>query len=195
MIKKRDVNEMKTNISMLIKLFTIFFRIGLFTVGGGYAMLPMLQREVVEKQKWASEEEVLNYYAIGQSTPGIIAINTATFIGVKQQGVLGGIVGTLGMVTPSLIIIILIANFIENFSSILLVQKAFLGIRVVVVVLILNAVIKMSKQTIHSLFARLVAITSLIAIVFLNWSPVTVILISSVVGLVVDLYTIGGSRD
>ena len=132
----------------LADLFITFARIGGLTFGGGYAMLPMLQREVVEKRGWAANEELMDYYAIGQCTPGIIAVNTATFIGNKTKGVIGGIVATLGVVCPSLIIISIIAAFISNFAELAAVRNAFAGIRVCVVVLILNAVIKLGKASV-----------------------------------------------
>ena len=100
---------------MLWKLFITFAKIGAFTFGGGYAMLSILQREIVEINHWATEDEMLDYYAIAQCTPGVIAVNTATFIGVKHRGVIGGIVATFGVVLPSIIIILIIAAFIKNF--------------------------------------------------------------------------------
>lgn len=132
----------------LWEMFLTFARIGGLTFGGGYAMLPMLQREVVEKQHWATEEELADYYAIGQCTPGIIAVNTATFIGYRQAGVIGGIVATAGVVFPSLVIITVIAAFLTNFAELPVVQYAFEGIRVCVCVLIFNAVQKLWKKSI-----------------------------------------------
>ena len=123
----------------LIDLFFTFCRIGGLTFGGGYAMLPMIQKEIVEEKKWATEEEVLDYYAVGQCTPGIIAVNTATFIGYKVQGIIGAIVATLGVVFPSLIIITIIAALLKNFASYAIIQHAFSGIRVVVIALIISA--------------------------------------------------------
>lgn len=119
-----------------IELFSTFAKIGTFTFGGGYAMLPLIQKEVVEKKKWASEEEIMDYYAVGQCTPGIIAVNTATFIGYYQKGILGGIVATLGIVFPSIVIILFIAGFLQNFSDLAVVQHALAGIRVAVCVLV-----------------------------------------------------------
>ena len=120
----------------LIQLFTVFARIGAVTFGGGYAMLPILQAEVVEKYHWASEEELADYYAVGQCTPGVIAVNTATFIGMKRKGVPGGIIATLGVVFPSLVIITVIAACLSNFAQLQVVKDAFAGIRVCVCVLI-----------------------------------------------------------
>lgn len=129
-------------------MFLTFARIGGLTFGGGYAMLPMLQREVVEKQGWATEEELADYYAIGQCTPGVIAVNTATFVGYRQKGIIGGIVATLGVVFPSLVIISVIAAFLTNFAELKVIQYAFQGIRVCVCVLIFNAVQKLWKKSV-----------------------------------------------
>lgn len=129
-------------------LFLTFARIGGLIFGGGYAMLPILQREIVEKRNWATEEELMDYYAIGQCTPGVIAVNTATFIGQRRKGILGGCVATLGVVFPSLIIITIIAAFIRNFSDMALVKNAFAGIRVCVCVLVFNAVQKLWKKSV-----------------------------------------------
>lgn len=131
-----------------LDLFWTFCRIGGLTFGGGYAMLPMLQKEVVETKKWATEEEVMDYYAVGQCTPGVIAVNTATFIGYKHHGVLGAIVATAGVVFPSLVIIMILAAFLQSFAEFEIVQHAFNGIRVTVCVLVLNAVIKLWKGSV-----------------------------------------------
>ncbi|MEZ3502148.1 MAG: chromate transporter [Lachnospiraceae bacterium] len=133
---------------VLWDMFLTFARIGGLTFGGGYAMLPMLQREVVEKHHWATEEELADYYAIGQCTPGVIAVNTATFIGYRQAGIMGGIFATLGVVFPSLVIITVIAAFLTNFADLEVIQYAFEGIRVCVCVLIFNAVQKLWKKSV-----------------------------------------------
>ncbi len=132
----------------LMELIWVFAQIGACTFGGGYAMLPLLQREVVEKRNWVTEEELMDYYAIGQCTPGIIAINTATFIGYKRKGLCGGIFATIGFVIPSLIIITLIAAFMKNFASLKLVSSALSGIRICVCALILDAVIRLYKKAV-----------------------------------------------
>ncbi|MCI9148378.1 MAG: chromate transporter [Hungatella sp.] len=129
-------------------LFWLFAQIGVCTFGGGYAMLPLLQRELVEKRGWVEEEELMDYYAIGQCTPGIIAINTATFIGYKRKKLAGGIAATLGFVFPSVIIITLIAAFMRNFASLKIVSGAFSGIRVCVCALIADAVLKLYKKAV-----------------------------------------------
>ncbi|MEG1687525.1 MAG: chromate transporter [Angelakisella sp.] len=133
---------------LLFDLFLTFAKIGAVTFGGGYAMLSILQREICEKHGWATNEELMDYYAIGQCTPGIIAVNTATFVGNKVKGILGGIVATLGLVAPSVVIITIIAAFIGNFAALELVKNAFAGIRAAVCVLILSAVVKLWKSAI-----------------------------------------------
>ena len=132
----------------MLELFLTFAKVGVMTFGGGYAMLPILQREVVENKGWATEEELADYFAIGQCTPGVIAVNTATFIGRKKDGVPGGIVATLGVVFPSLVIISLLAGVITRFSELVWVKNAFAGIRVCVCVLIFNAVWKLGKKAV-----------------------------------------------
>jgi chromate transporter len=170
----------------LIQLYFTFLRIGLFTIGGGYAMLPLIQKEVVEKYGWATDEEVINYYAIGQSTPGIIAVNTATFIGVKQGGFLGGVAATLGMVTPSWIIISLLAHFIDAFRENSYVEKAFMGIRIMVLALILSAVIKMGQKVLKHISDYFLMMLGLILVAFLDITPVYVILMGAILGVIIQ---------
>ncbi|WP_297214375.1 chromate transporter [uncultured Flavonifractor sp.] len=129
-------------------LFWTFAKIGVCTFGGGYAMLPILQRELVEKREWATEEELSDYFAIGQCTPGIIAVNTATFVGHKLKGAVGGVTATLGLVFPCLVIIMLIAAFLQNFAHLPVVIHAFNGVRACVCALILSSVLKLRKSTV-----------------------------------------------
>ena len=167
----------------LWKMFFAFARIGGLTFGGGYAMLPMLQREVVEKRGWCTDEELMDYYAIGQCTPGIIAVNTATFVGQKTRGVAGGIMATLGVVAPSLVIITVIAAFIQNFADLAIVQNAFAGIRVCVCVLILNAVLKLLKSSVvDKTTAVIYAVVAILATVT-DLSPVVFVLLAGVMGI------------
>lgn len=176
----------------LIYLFLLFARIGGLTFGGGYAMLPILQREVVEKKGWATDEELVDYFAIGQCTPGIIAVNTATFIGQKNKGILGGIIATLGLVFPSLVIISVLAGAIEKFSHLAAVQHAMGGIRICVCVLILNAVIKLYKKAVVDKWT--LAIFVLVAVLgyFTPVSPVVFVVLAGVAGIV--LKNIGGKE-
>lgn len=153
------------------------------TFGGGMAMLPMLEREIINKRKWATQEEMADYYAIGQCTPGIIAVNTATFIGNKCAGVLGGIVATLGLVFPSLIIITFLAAVIERFSQFAIVQSAFSGIQVAVCVLILNSMMRLRKTSVVDKLTGIIFMAVLFISVFSNISPVAFVLLSAFVGI------------
>ena len=176
---------MKEKLKQLFGLFGAFAVVGVTTFGGGYAMLPALQREVVEKRRWATEEEVMDWYAIGQCTPGVIAVNTATFVGQKQAGVIGGIFATLGVVFPSLVIITIIAAFIQNFAHLAVVQKAFAGIRVCVCVLILNAVVKLWKKSVVDWKTLVIFAAVFAGSVFLSVSPVVYVVIAALAGIVV----------
>lgn len=176
---------MKDKLKQLGRLFITFAVVGVTTFGGGYAMLPALQREVVEKRRWATDEEVMDWYAIGQCTPGVIAVNTATFVGQKQADVLGGIFATLGVVFPSLVIITIIAAFIQNFAHLPAVQSAFAGIRVCVCVLILNAVVKLWKKSVVDWKTLLIFIAVFACSVFLSISPVIYVLAAAIAGIIV----------
>ena len=134
--------------NLYVELFWTFAKVGVCTFGGGYAMLPILQRELVEKRDWATEEELSDYFAIGQCTPGIIAVNTATFVGHKLRGAAGGVAATLGLVFPCLVIIMLIAAFLQNFAQLPVVIHAFNGVRACVCALILSSVLKLRKSTV-----------------------------------------------
>ena len=169
---------------LLLDLFCAFFRIGLFTFGGGYAMLPLLQREIVEKKKWATEEEMLDYFAVGQCTPGVIAVNTATFVGFKEKKLSGAIFATLGIVSPSLVIITVIAALLSNFAHIAAVQNAFAGIRVAVCVLIFNSIVKLWKKSVVDKLTFAVFLAVFIGSVLLSHvSPVVFIVAAAVLGI------------
>ncbi|OLS02089.1 chromate transporter [Tissierella creatinophila] len=167
----------------LLEMFWVFFRMGAFTFGGGYAMLPIIQEEIVYKRNWATDNEVIDYYAIGQCTPGIIAINTATFIGYKRKGIIGAIVATLGLVTPSIIIISIIAKFFKQFQEYKVVQHAFNGIQVVVVALITVTVVNMFKQSVKDNYGIILFLLAFIIIGFLKLSPIIVVVSSAIVGI------------
>ena len=152
----------------VLGLFFQFMKFGLFTFGGGYAMLPLLQREIVEKKKWATEEEMLDYFAVGQCTPGVIAVNTATFVGFKEKKLSGAIFATLGIVSPSLVIITVIAALLSNFAHIAAVQNAFAGIRVAVCVLIFNSIVKLWKKSVVDKLTLGVFITVFLGSVLLS---------------------------
>ena len=170
------------------ELFYSFAKIGAFTFGGGYAMLPLIQREVVEKKHWATEEEIMDYYAVGQCTPGIIAVNTATFIGYYKKGIIGGIFATLGVIFPSIVIILLIASLLQNFSDLAIVQHALGGIRVAVCVLVLNAVIKLFKSGVKDFTGTFIFCLALL-LAFLQLIPTIVIIITAAcLGIGIQLY-------
>ena len=168
----------------LLDMYFTFFRIGAVTFGGGYAMLPILQREVVENKHWATEEELADYYAIGQCTPGIIAVNTATFIGQKYRGILGGILTTLGVVSPSLIIISIIAAVINNFAELVWVQNALGGIRICVCVFIFNAVVKLMKSAVKDKATLILYLVLFAVAVFGSFSPVWSVVVAGVLGVI-----------
>ena len=169
----------------LLDMFLTFARIGGLTFGGGYAMLPMLQKEVVEHRHWATEDELMDYYAVGQCTPGVIAVNTATFIGYRQRGVVGAVAATLGVVFPSLVIITIIAAFLANFADLAVVKNAFAAIRVCVCALILNSVIKLGKKTIKDVPAAVIFVLVLAATLLTDLSPVLFVLASALCGIVI----------
>lgn len=175
-------------------LFAAFARIGGFTFGGGYAMLPMLQKEVVEKHKWATEDEVLDYFAIGQCTPGIIFVNTATFIGYKQKGIVGAVVATVGSVCPSVCIVMLIAAVLQNFAELPVVQYAFAGIRVVVSVLIFNAVAEMWKKSVKDTLGIVLVAVAFLASVWLDVTPVCIVLAGAVLGIAISVKREGAKK-
>jgi len=169
----------------LIQLFVTFFRIGVVSFGGGYAMLPILQRELVDKKCWVTTEELADYFAIGQCTPGVIAVNTATFVGYHKKGVLGSIVATLGIIAPSVIIITIIAAFIDNFSDLEIVKNAFAGIRACVFVLILNAVIKLWKTAIIDKISIIIFVIAFALAAFTSLSAIIIVLAAGVAGIVI----------
>ena len=176
----------------LFEMFLTFAKVGVMTFGGGYAMLPILQREVVENKGWATEEELMDYYAIGQCTPGVIAVNTATFIGQKNRGFWGAVFATLGVVFPSLVIISLLAGVIEAFSHLTWVQNAFGGIRVCVCVLITNAVVKLFKKAVVDLPTLLIFLAVAIGSVLLDVSPVIFVVVAAFAGII--LKAMGGKK-
>lgn len=170
----------------LLFLFFTFAKVGVMTFGGGYAMLPILQREVVENKGWATEEELADYFAIGQCTPGVIAVNTATFIGRKQSGIAGGIAATLGIVFPSLVIISLLAGVITQFSELTWVKNAFAGIRVCVCVLIFNAVWKLGQKSIVDWWTAGIFTLVAAGAILTKISPVAFVLFAAVCGIVLQ---------
>ena len=178
----------------LLKLFSVFAQLGVCTFGGGYAMLSLLQRTVVEKYHWATEEELMDYYAIGQCTPGIIAINTSTFIGYKLLGLPGAIMATLGFLCPSIIIITIIARFISNFSQIQLVQKALAGINVAVAALLTKSVWDFSKKAVKNLWGLFLLLAAFVAMYCFGVASVMVIAVSAFLGIVASFVAAMAAR-
>lgn len=177
---------------ILLDMFLTFAKVGVMTFGGGYAMLPILQREIVDNKGWATEEELIDYFAIGQCTPGVIAVNTATFIGQKNKGLAGGIFATLGVVFPSLLIISALAGVIEAFSHIDWVQNAFGGIRVCVCVLILNAVVKLMKKAVVDKATLIIFLAVMLSSGLTDLSPVIFVLLAGVAGVLLKNW--GGKK-
>ena len=167
----------------LLTLFGLFFKIGIMTFGGGYAMLPMLERELVTKKGYTTTEEIMDYFAIGQCTPGIIAVNTATFIGFKRKGVLGGIFATLGVICPSILIITLLASVLGLVAGHEITQNAFAGISVAVCALIFQAILKLVKPGIKDTLTLGIALAAFIVSFFLKVSPIIIIIVSAVIGV------------
>ena len=175
----------------LIDIFVAFAKVGVLTFGGGYAMLPIIEKEIVESKSWISNEEVMDYYAVGQCLPGAIAVNTAVFIGHKLRGRSGAVAAALGVVTPSLIIICIIAGILTNFSDVPLVQSAFAGVRVCVCVLILNSVIKLWKNAVKDKTALLLCLVVFALSAFVDVSPVVLVLSCAAAGIIL---TVSGGR-
>lgn len=176
----------------LIDLFLTFAKIGAVSFGGGYSNLPILQYEIVEKRNWTTNEELIDYYAISQCAPGIISVNVAVFIGRKNKGIIGGLAATLGIVFPSLLVIILVAAFISNFSDLPIVKSAFVGIRACVCALIANAVIKLWKSSILDITTLLIFLSVFVSVAFIDFSPVIAVLLAAIAGIIIK--NIGGKK-
>lgn len=179
---------MKNKLKEFLELYLAFVKIGAFTFGGGLAMMPIMQRELIEKRGWITEEELIDYFAIGQSTPGIIAVNVSTFVGYKRLGVLGGIIGTIGVVTPSWVIIMLLAGAISSVDKYPLAQKALKGINVAVAALLTSVIVKFSKKTIKNIWNALFMLLAFALIYFLKVQSVWIILAALVIGCLLTLY-------
>ena len=165
---------------MLLKMFLIFFKIGAFTIGGGYAMIPIIQEEIVKKNKWMTEEEFIDALAVAQGSPGPIAVNTSIYVGYELLGFKGALVATLGTVLPSFLIILVVASFFDKIKDNQTVDKVFKGIRPVVVALITSAVYKLMKTTgINVKSVSLALITTILIVVF-KISPVYLILVGGI---------------
>lgn len=169
------------------ELFAVFFKIGAFTFGGGYAMIPLIQKEVVENKKWITDGDILEIVAIAESTPGPIAINAATFVGYKVVGFFGALCATLGVVLPSFVIIAAIAGVLELFEEAKAVQYAFRGVRAGVLALIIKAMISMYKQCPKSPLSYAVMIAAFVAAAFLKINVLLVVIGCAAAGLIASL--------
>ena len=176
----------------LWQLFLAFARVGVMTFGGGYAMIPILEREIVDRHGWATEEELMDYYAVGQCTPGVIAVNTATFIGYKLAGTVGGVVASLGIVFPSVVIITLIAGILTSFAEVPAVKSAFAGIRVCVCVLIFNAVLKLWKKAVVDKATLVLFLGVFLLSVFFSVSPIVFVIVCAVAVIVLTRMGVRG---
>lgn len=168
----------------LFELYFAFFKVGLFTFGGGLAMLPIIEREVVNNKKWVDYEELMDYYAVSQSTPGIIMVNVATFIGYKERGIIGAIISTLGVISPSLIIICSIASLIENFQDIKEVKSALKAISACVCAIMISSIIKLGKNSIKDIFGVVLCIVGFVIAQFTNISIIYAVAIGIAAGLI-----------
>ena len=178
--------------NILLSLFVSFAKVGVMTFGGGYAMIPILEREVVDNHGWVSREEMMDYYAVGQCTPGVIAVNTATFIGYKIAGILGGVVATLGIVFPSVVIISVIAGILTSFADIPAVKSAFAAIRVCVCVLIFNSVLKLWGGAVKDKAALVLFLLVFGISVFFDVSPVVFVICCAAAGIVLTRMGVRG---
>lgn len=179
---------------LCLELFGAFFRIGIFTFGGGLTMLPMLKYEIVEKKKWTTEEELLDCYAIGQCTPGIIAVNTATYVGYKKAGVIGGIFATLGMITPSIVIITLVAAFLKQFMDNIWLKHALMGVRGIVCALMLSTVLNLAKKSlIHPICWGVCAVVFILAL-FTPVPTVILVILAAIAGILLARFGMKGGK-
>lgn len=168
------------------ELYWAFFRIGGLTFGGGLSMLPMLKYELVEKKGWVDEETLLDCYAVGQCTPGIIAVNTATYIGYIRKKLAGAIVGTAGMISPSILIITILCMFLNNFLDNVWVQHALMGIKGVVCALMLNTVISLAKKSLVSPLCVVIAIVALLLALFTKIPTVLIVIVAAIIGILYE---------
>ena len=174
---------------ILIELYLVFVKIGLMMFGGGYAALPILEREIADKRQWATKEELLGYYAVGQCTPGVIAVNVSTFIGYKKCGTIGGIITTLGVITPPLLIITALASILDVFTHNDILIHAFAGVRLAIAALILNAIFNFRKAGIKNIYGEVIFWLTLAVTLVFNISPVVVVVIVILIGVLKELRT------
>lgn len=185
---------MNDKLKKYFELYYAFAKIGTFTIGGGLAMMPMMQKELIENHQWITEEDLIDYYAVGQSTPGIVAVNVATFVGFRQAGVLGGIIATLGMVTPSLVIITILASLISSIDDYPVVQKALKGINVAVAALLTSVIVKFAKKTIKNVKHFIFMLISFSLIFWLKIPSFWIILGAIICGVILTYINLQKSK-
>ncbi|MCL1881024.1 MAG: chromate transporter [Oscillospiraceae bacterium] len=180
---------------LYFQLYFEFLRIGLFTFGGGYAMLPIMIRVIAEKRKWVSHSELTDYFALGQIFPGVLAVNTSIFVGIKQKGFLGGLCASLGMITPSLIVIMLVATFFETFVEIEIIRNAFSGVLIAACALIVLAVYKIFRQaclktgsSVKLTMISLAMFKGAFGAILFGVSPIIVVLITALAGVLFTVF-------
>lgn len=182
-----DITKRELNMKNILKLFIIFAKIGSVAFGGGYVILPLLKREFAEKRNWVTEDEIMDYFAVAQCTPGVIAVNSATFIGRKRAGILGAISATLGVVFPSMIIMTILALFLQNFAEYTLVNYALTGIRACVCALILSTIIGLIKKSVVDKISCAVAVIVFLGMCIFDISPIVYVLVAGALGILIKL--------
>jgi len=173
-----------SRLKLLLSLFSVFFKIGAFTWGGGYAMLPLIKNEVVEKKRWISSDDFIDGIAVSQSLPGAIAVNTATFVGHKICGKLGSLVATAGAVLPSVITIIIVAMFFLQFKDLKVVQSFFRGANPAIAALILSSVLDLGKSALKNSQDIIISIGLLLLLIYFDIHPILAIIISAILGII-----------
>ena len=186
--------EKQSKIKQFFDLYITFAKIGTFTIGGGLAMMPMMQKELIDKKHWITEEDLIDYYAVGQSTPGIVAVNVSTFVGYRQLGILGGMVATLGMITPSLVIITILAGLINSIDDYPIVQKALRGINVSVAALLTSVIVKFAKKTIKNAFHVIMMLIAFILVFWLKVPSFWIIIAALTCGVLLTFYNLRKSK-
>ena len=168
-----------------LKLFIVFLKIGAFTFGGGYAMIPFIEKEIVEKNEWIKSEDIVDIFAIIQSVPGVIAVNSSTFVGYRVAGIAGALAATLGVILPSFVVISVIALFLYDFKNYPYITEAFNGIRAGVTALMVSVVIKLGKSSVKGTIPLIIAIAAFLSLTFFGAGAIPVLIIAGLSGLVI----------
>ena len=173
--------------NVLLELFIVFFKLGAFTIGGGIAMLPLLQNTLIEEKKWFTKEEFVDIVAVCQSLPGVVAVNMATYVGFKKKGLIGSIVSTLGVIIPSFVLILIIARGITALGDSGVVMGAMAGLRAAALGMVAVALIQLAPSALRNKWAILAAVTAFVLIAILKVNTAYVILLFAVLGITVTL--------